>query len=305
MGVVRPDAISKDPILRGGSMKMLAVFLFFVSTVFAQSVQVIPWKPAPARATSNGPLKSSGGQQTRHAYFQSDDSVFPHLATGGGWETVIVIVNMSAATMQYSTYFYNQNGGPMSVTFRESPSGNIVNATAIASTLPPGASFNFSLFDTSATTQVGWAFVDYDSSVGRLGGYAVFRQRIQGRPDFEALVPLSSYFDHRFYLPVDELEGFVTAMAICNPASNSSTNVVLRMTGLDGIEISRRSLTLAPGNQTTFLIRDRFPEMINRLGTLYVEGSSDELSAIGLRFNTLGGSAFSSVPIMNWSGMFP
>ena len=139
MGVVRPDAISKDPILRGGSMKMLAVFLFFVSTVFAQSVQVIPWKPAPARATSNGPLKSSGGQQTRHAYFQSDDSVFPHLATGGGWETVIVIVNMSAATMQYSTYFYNQNGGPMSVTFRESPSGNIVNATAIASTLPPGA----------------------------------------------------------------------------------------------------------------------------------------------------------------------
>jgi hypothetical protein len=170
--------------------------------------------------------------------------------------------------------------------------------------LSPGSSFNFALFDVKPATQVGWAVVEYDSSNARLGGYAIFRQRISGRPDFEALSPLSSDSDSRFYLPVDEIQGFVTAMAICNPASNTSTNVLLQMLSMDGVEIARRNITLAPGAQMAFTIQDYFPQMANRLGTLYVSGSSNRLSALGLRFNTSGGSAFSSIPIMNWPGMF-
>ncbi len=234
----------------------------------------------------------------------NSDTVFPHLATGGGWETVIVMVNMSNETVTYSTYFNNQQGGPMNITFREYPGGNVVTTNAIRSTLSPGASFNFALFDATPATQVGWARVENQTPNSRLGGYAVFRQRIAGRADFEALVPLSSYEDHRFFLPVDEIQGFVTAMAICNPGGNLVTSVTLQMLGLDGREIARKTVAIGPGEQRAFAIASEFPEIRNRLGTLYVQGSTNRLSAIGLRFNTAGGDSFSSVPIMNWIGMF-
>lgn len=216
----------------------------------------------------------------------------------------MVIVNMSATSVKYNTYFYDQSGNPMSITFREYPSMNVVTTTAISSTLTAGSSFNFSLFDDKPQTQVGWAVVEYDTTTARLGGYAIFRQRAAGRPDFEALVPLSPYDDSKFFLSVDEIQGFETAMAICNPATNTSTSVLLQLLGLDGKEIGRKTVTLAPGSQTAFRIQDQFPDMKGRLGTLYVEGSTNRLSALGLRFNTSGGFAFSSIPIMNWLGMF-
>lgn len=285
-------------------MKALGIAVLFLQAALAQHVEVIPWKSSPVEASYAATGKAQAEPGPRGAFFAGSDTVFPHLATGGGWETVIVMVNMSNVTVNYSTYFYNQRGGPMNVTFREYPGGNVVTGSAIRSILPPGASFNFALFDATPSTQVGWALVENQTPNTRLGGYAVFRQRIAGRADFEALVPLSSYEDYRFYLPVDEIQGFVTAMAICNPAGALTNSVRLQMLGLDGREIARKTITLAPGEQRAFAIADEFPQMRDRLGTLYVEGTTNRLSAIGLRFNTAGGNSFSSVPIMNWAGMF-
>ena len=284
-------------------MRLLALFALTCSSLFCQNIEIIPWKPSPILAT--GAAKGRDAVvPSKPALYLLDNQVFPHLATGGGWETVIVMVNMSSSTLHYNTYFYSQSGAPMTVTFRTQPAGNVVTTSAMNATLPPRNSFNFSLYDATPNTKIGYAIVEYDSADGRLGGYAVFRQRVAGRPDFEALVPLSSYSDHKFYLPIDEIQGFQTAIALCNPASNTSNTLTLLMMDLDGNEVVRKSLTLGPGVQTAFIIQEQFPQMIDRLGTLYVEGSSTRLSAIGLRFNTRNGSAFSSVPIMNYLGMF-
>lgn len=283
---------------------LVCCFCFFSFACLGQTVEVIPWKPSSVQAMDLSDRTISGIESSPNAYFSSDVRIFPHVVTGGSWETVIVMVNLSPVPINYKTYFYNQQGGPMSITFREFPSMNVVTTSAINSTLPPGASFNFSLFDSTPNTQVGWASIEVVTPNTSLGGYSVFRQRVAGRADFEALVPLSSYEDHRFFLPVDEIQGFVTAMAMCNPASNLSTTVLLQMLNLNGVEIARKTITLAPGEHRAFAIIDEFPEMQNRLGTLYVRGSSNRLSAIGLRFNTAGGNSFSSVPIMNSGQMF-
>jgi hypothetical protein len=284
----------------------LIILVFFASHfgLSAQSIEVIPWKPSSIVATPE--LGDAGKKDAgRYAFYLDDALVYPHIATGGGWETVMVELNMGTTTLKYSTYFYDQSGNPLPVTFRTVPEGTIVTGAAISSTLPPGTSFNYSLFDNTAQTKVGWATVEYDTTSGRLGGYAIFRQRVAGRgTEFEALVPLSPYNDHKFFLPVDEIQGFETAMAVCNPASNVSTTVLLRLQGLNGVEIGRKTITLLPRSHTAFRIQDHFPEMKGRLGTLYVEGSTNRLSALGLRFNTSGGYSFSSIPIMNWPGMF-
>lgn len=284
-------------------MKLLAIFFVTLSSLLCQTIQAIPWGGGPTLAPEGLP-KTTLAQSPRLANFAATDFVFPHLATGGGWETVIVTVNLGTVAMNYNTYFFDQSGKPMAVTIRAS-NGEIISTSATSSSLPNGASLRVPLIDDGFSTRVGWAAVVYDPAISRLGGYATFRQRVEGRPDFEALVPMSGSSDYRFLLPVDEVSGFQTAIAICNPAPTLPTTLTLQMLDVNGrLTGNQTELTLQPLEQTAFLIRDKFPAMVDRRGTLYVGGTTNALSALGLRFNTLGGSAFSSIPIMNWSGMF-
>jgi hypothetical protein len=214
----------------------------------------------------------------------------------------MVLVNMSSQTVAFHQYFFDQSGAPLPVTFRSIPLGIVMTTSVIVGTLPPNQSFNFQLFDNGQPLSVGWSGITYDSNpvTTRLGGYAIFQHTFAAAA-FEALVPLSSIGDYKFYLPFDNRAGFVTSMAILNPLSPSSTvNFIFRDTV--GNVLATRTLTLPAFHQTAFSLVDFAPETNGSAGVLYVEGSTIYLSALGFRFNPLG--AFATVPIMNWSGMF-
>jgi hypothetical protein len=119
--------------------------------------------------TTAGPLKS-GKPTPKVSFVSTTTRIFPHLATGGGWETVVVIVNMSAAPVDFTASFYDEVGGPMQVTFSEFPSGRITTTSALIGHLGTDGSFNFSLFDATPNTQVGWMLLDYDTNLHRIGG---------------------------------------------------------------------------------------------------------------------------------------
>ncbi|MBA3973674.1 MAG: hypothetical protein C0504_05565 [Candidatus Solibacter sp.] len=123
-----------------------------------------------------------------------------------------------------------------------------------------------------------------------------------GRPDFEALVPLSSYDDTVFFMPFDNLEDFVTSMALLNPGTNLTTDVTATVFDGNGNQLATSVISLAPGNQTAFAIPDRFPSTRNCVGSIMFRGSTTRLSALGFRFNA--GGAFATIPILNWAGMF-
>jgi len=275
-------------------MRFVLVLSFTSILAFGQDAFVVP---IPPKANSIVGSYVSGTDSTKASndghpvLVQTSDQIFPHIATGSGWETVIVIVNMSAQPIDFVQRFYAQSGQPMTVTFRNYPQGELTTTAASQGRLPPGASFNFALFDSGQPLQVGWATLTYDSSQGRLGGYAIFRQRVPGRPDFEALVPLSAYDDYKFFMPFDNIQGFTTAIAIANPASNLSNRITFRFLALDGSTILTDVLDLPPNGQTAFVLSERFPAIAGRLGTLYVQSSVNRLSAMGLRFNTGGGNA--------------
>jgi hypothetical protein len=264
----------------------------------AQEYRVLPPEPNTITGAHRGAAKDAA---TRTASFGRTDQVFPQIATGGGWETVIVIVNMSPVRMNYTQRFYSSDGRPMNITFREYPSGNVVTTTAIEGWLSPGCSFNFALFDSTPNTQIGWATLTYDGSLGRLGAYAIFRSRVAGRTDFEALVPLSRYDDHVFFMPFDNIQGFTTAMAIDNPASNMSNNVTITAFDLRGQRIGSALISLPRSGHTAFALTDKIPALAGSMGTLLVESDTNRLSALGLRFNS--GGAFASIPIMNYEAM--
>ena len=239
----------------------------------------------------------------RSASVQPSDQVFPHLAVGGGWRTTIVIINMSNVSTNFELRFYDTNGQPLPLFFRNPPLNEATTATSANGRLAPSASFQYEFMD-AGSLRTGWAVLAYDSALSRIGGFATFRQSVTGRPDFEALVPLSPLNDTKFYMPFDNTPGAATTLAIANPDPTRSTTVTLQFLNVDGTMFRTESLLLSPNGQTSFLIGDRFPFTAGRLGTIFAQGALDRLSALGLRFNTTNGNAFTSIPIMNWPGMF-
>lgn len=287
-------------------MRILLLLAFTCGSLFAQNIRPIPWKPSPVQGSAavRGLAKTTVPGGVRKAFFEPGDVVFPHLATGDGWETEFTLVNMSTTAVDLDLYFYTTSGNPLTVTIRELPTGTPITNSAFEVSLDSGASTTVVLVDTTpGQLRTGWAIIDYITTNSRIGGHATFRQKIGGRPDFEALIPMSNYEDFVFLLPVNDASGFITAMAICNPANNVTANVLMQFLDTDGNEIARRTITLTPQAQMAFSVRDYFPQAVGRFGTLFVETDTDRLSAVGLRFNTGGGNSFSSVPIMNWRAL--
>ncbi|WP_321474005.1 hypothetical protein [uncultured Paludibaculum sp.] len=248
-------------------------------------------------------IRAASGAQTpgRQTFFGSTDMVFPHLATGGGWATTLVLVNMSATAVTFTQGFYDTNGQPLTLSLQSVPSGDQLTTSSIQGTIPPGASFNIKVLDQGTGLKTGWSVIAYDSTNARLGGYAIFRQSITNTPDFEALVPLSAYDDYVFMMPYDNMNGFVTSMALVNPATNTSNQVFVTILDIDGNNIGTDTISLAPGQQLAFAIPDRFAVTQGKIGSILFECSTNRLAGLGFRFNP--GHAFATIPIMNWAGL--
>lgn len=229
--------------------------------------------------------------------------VFPHLATGGGWETTLVLVNLTNTAVTFGQAFFDTSGQPLTVTFQSIPDGQQLTTSSAQGTLNPGASFNIKLVDQGTGLKTGWSVISYDATGARLGGYAIFKQSIAGSPDFEALVPLSAYDDYVFIMPYDNTNGYVTSMALLNPGANLDSQVYVTLLDTEGNTVSTDTIPLAKGQQLAFSIPERFPDTQGKVGSILFESSTTRLSALGFRFNPQ--HAFATIPVLNWSGMFP
>jgi hypothetical protein len=95
---------------------------------------------------------------------------------------------------------------------------------------------------------------------------------------------------------------FETGFALLNPGTTSTTTTFTFRDTVGNV-LATRALQLAPGQQMIFQMSQVVPETRGFAGVLYVQGTSTYLSALGFRFHPSG--AFATIPIMNWSGMFP
>src|SRR3954454_7536954 len=110
--------------------------------------------------TASGEYNGAFIGEHRNVFVPPSDQVFPHLAVGGGWETILVIVNMTNRRMDFAQSFYSPDGRPLSVTFRSIPDGAITTTAATRGTLNPGGSFNILLVDDGSAVKTGWASLD-------------------------------------------------------------------------------------------------------------------------------------------------
>lgn len=222
---------------------------------------------------------TAGEREIRTSPF---DRAIPQIAFGGGWQTAINILNMDAADVNFRLVFRTSAGQPWTVTLEGRGT-----MSSFPLTIRRGQTLTLTTAD-RATLEQGWARLEVDCCFA-LGGFAVFRQRVSGRPDFEAVVPFARP-DFSSFLIYDNTAGFTTGLSIANGLA-SATRVLVRVRDADGNQVGQRELNLAADGRIVDALPSLLPETAGRKGSLELS-SSGAFSLLGLRFADAG--AFTS-----------
>jgi hypothetical protein len=218
------------------------------------------------------------------------EEMVARVVCGDGWETVIVLLNMGNAPVVFRQFFMDAEGMPMRVALRAYPDRDGVTAVAAGGSLNPGTRLSVAVSAVDGPQREGWAVIASAAPGNTLAGYTIVRRRGRSNGIYsETTLALSSMQDYSVYLPFDNTEGFRTHLTLVNPASNLPAETRLTYLGFTGEVLLIDSLVVNPGQQTTIVIPDVYPDLANKVGTVFVEANLNRFSAFGLRYNESSG----------------
>jgi hypothetical protein len=218
--------------------------------------------------------------------------VLSHVAAGGGWSTVITLVNTSSAAVPLTLAFHGDDGSALTLPVTTQQGGSQTATTApVNATLNPNTTLIISVGDQIASTVTGWADVQ---SIGSVGGYAIFRWTPQTGSPQEGTVPLQSQFPATITLPYDNTAGFTTGVALAN-LSASSAGVIATVWDDSGNLLGTKNIEIVGNGHTSFNLPTELPQTATQLGIVSFESTaSGGIAGLGLRFSPFG--TFTSVP---------
>lgn len=220
------------------------------------------------------------------------DRVVPHVVDGGSWQTSFFFVNLENHPVSFQVLFFDDLGNDM---FLPVVGFGLVRQMNV--TLDTAGSTEFETAGVANSLKQGWALLSQTTS-DSVGGMAVFKQHVFGRPDQEAVVPIVNQFDSHFVLLFDNT-AFITGIAISNPTLNF-VDIPVTIRNQAGVVIDRRTISLGPYGHTAFSLPDTWFSTSGRRGAIEFLTSGFGVGALGLRFN---GSAFTSFNVLeniNW-----
>ncbi|MCC6389413.1 MAG: hypothetical protein IT167_02325, partial [Bryobacterales bacterium] len=227
--------------------------------------------------TLNVPLNSSG---------QSTTQIISQIADGSAWKTTITLVNLDTVPAPFTLRFWRQNGSNLPI-----PLAGGGSADSVDGTIPAGGVRVIETLGGTTDLVQGWAEL---TTTRNIGGLAVFRQRVTGRPDQEAAVTLTTT-SNKFVLPFDNTDNFVTSMALVNVSATLGTTINVVIRDESGQQIGTDTISLSGRGHTAFTLPGRFASSVNRRGTTEFTSTGTQITGLGLRFNP--GGAFTSFPV--------
>jgi hypothetical protein len=220
--------------------------------------------------------------------FPGYGGTFPHVAFGGPWKTVFVIVNPHTTLPANGTLeFYASNGDPLTVSLAHR--SGISTGTRFTFDLGPRQTLFLQTVSSLSDVRVG--FANLTANRGRLIGNAIFRATIPDRPDLEAVVPLETNAMQSAVFSFDNTNGFVTSVAIANSHPyGGDCNLVVTIYNETGDVLGVYRKTLKRHNHTAFETNTEWPVSANQRGSIKIaiEGYSTTFSALALLFNPTG-----------------
>ena len=215
----------------------------------------------------------------------SGTALIPHYADGGGWTTVVLLVNSTPATIDGNLEFRGSNGEPSDVTIA-GQTGSI-----FAYSIPPRSSRRLATAGTAPTAATGSIRVLPSGGGTSPTALAVFSYKPAGITLSEAGVAATAGTAFRMYVETSGTDGAAgniqSGIAIANNASTVAT-VTLQLTDLDGSSSGLPAPVVLPvllafGHTAGFL-GEFFPGLPGSFqGILRVSSASTEIAVVGLR----------------------
>lgn len=215
------------------------------------------------------------------------------LASGGGWDTTLTLVNTGAATGEALLNFLNNDGSPLLLPFtfpQESSSTGSQVATTLDQTLNANSLLVLDSEQLSnPTAQVGSAQL---LTNGNISGFAIFKYAPTGQ---EAVVPLETRNAPSYVLAFDNTGVLGTGVAIANVATQPA-NVPVVIRDDTGAQIGTETISLTAQGHTSFMLTSNYAITTGKRGTIEFDTPpSGQITVLGLRAN---GSALTTLPVL-------
>jgi hypothetical protein len=238
---------------------------------------------------------STNAVQVYIASISNRTGVLSHIAAGGGWTTVITLVNTSSVAVPVAVALRKDDGNNLTLPVTTTQQGISQTSTtaSVTATMNPNTTLLISTGDQVASTVVGWAEV---TSPGPLGGYAIFRMTPQSGSPSEGTVPLQSQYPSTVTLPYDNTAGFVMGVALAN-LSTSTATITATMWDDSGNLLGTQNIVIAGSGHTAFVMPTVLSVTTGKRGIVkFQSGATGGLAGLGLRFSPFG--TFTSVPTL-------
>ena len=219
------------------------------------------------------------------------------IASAGGWDTQLTLVNLGAAQGEARVNFYGDDGSALTLpfTFPQQPSLGTILGSTLDESLGAGAT---QLLDTAGpASQANLEGSAQLLTGGTVGGFAIFDYLPTGQ---QAAVPLETRNASSYLLAFDYTGGKQTGLALANlSAQAGNVGVVVRDDSGLTIPTNVLSIPLAGSGHTSFMLNDAsqgFPEIAGKRGTVEFDTpSGGQIAVLGLRAN---GAALTTLPVL-------
>ena len=215
-----------------------------------------------------------------------------HLATGGGWETSIELINPTGAAATTHLRLYDNNGDALVLPLVSADGSINSTVSGLDVLVPANAVFVVESPASAAlpTVQQGSIEVTSDTAIG---GFVIFRWTPTGE---EVLVPLSSGAASSYNLPFDNTGGLATGIAVASSATQSAA-VTVTARDQNGVVLANGTLTIPALGHQSFGLTSQFSALATARGTLqFTPPAGAQISVLGIRADPSG--AFTGIPVL-------
>jgi len=255
----------------------------------ALSLRIVIFLGVTAAVANRVAAQASGGFQSSAP--ANTAASIAQIASAGGWDTNITLVNLSTFPVGAVMNFYDDGGNPLRLPFTF-PQGSIrptTNSTVNGSINASGLLLVDTTGLSTQTAHVGWSHVQ---SSGNVGGYALFTNKPN---NWQAAVPLQTLNASSYLLAFDNTGSLHTGLAIANPsAQDAAIQAIIRDDS--GTMIGTEMINVPPQGHTSFTLDSTYPVTAGIRGTIEFDTPpGGQIDLLGLRAN---GPALSTVPLL-------
>jgi hypothetical protein len=213
------------------------------------------------------------------------------IASAGGWDTNLTLVNLGTSSAQVSLTFFDEAGNLLGLplSFLQGLSSPNTTPTVTTSINQNG----LLLLDTTGSVKqepaVGWSLLQ---TAGDVSGYAMFTNTVN---NWQAVVPLETRNASSYLLAFDNTVSLNTGLAIAN-MSTLAVSVPVIIRNDSGAIIGQETIALPAEGHSSFMLKSVYPITTGIRGTVEFDTPTGaQITVLGLRAT---GPALTTVPVL-------